>query len=337
MAEQSFDGPPPTTPAGGRAAPHDAPAGARTTAPLLLPGLLPLRPVPGQVTEQGRRATPSEALAHACYMGDRDLIGRHAFEVILGARGTTTLTHSPVGPWLALAASRIPDPESVTDIHSGWTDLLARELDVVCVEAYAHGIDSGADLDAAIRVIWSAAFLAEMHDVGGVCELIDALVDAEIVWVARKVAQACHDHNGRYNEVSHLIKALGCHAATDTRGFTGWNLHGAIEGIRWSARPDAPAAVLCPTAARLRRLGGPHLTTARDYGWAAVLDAPADDFPLNGLAAIARDMGDTATRDMVDGLLASNPVARTQATAAPRQHLLPGLRRQFAERWKGPE
>lgn len=307
------------------------------TTPLTLPGLLPLRPVPGSVTDQGRQAAPPEALAHACYTGDRDLIGRHAFDVILGTSGTTTAHHSPVGPWLALAASRVPDPDSVTDIHAGWTDLLTRELDVVCVEAYAHGIDSGADLDAAIRAIWSAAFLVEMHDFGGVCDLIDALVRAEIVWVARKVAQACHDHNGRYNEISHLIKALGYHAATDTRGFTGWNVHGAFEGIRWSARPDAPAAVLCPTAARLRRLGGPHLTTARDYGTAAVLDAPADDFPLNGLGAIARDMGDTATRDMVDGLLASNSFARMHATAAARQHRLPGLRSRFAERWKGPE
>ncbi|AXV10062.1 hypothetical protein DVS28_b0292 (plasmid) [Euzebya pacifica] len=307
------------------------------TAPLALPGLLPLRGAPGPLPAAGRVGPPSVVLANACYVGDRDMIGRHAFDTLLGTGGPAQINHSPVGPWLALAASRIDDPDSVTAIHAGWTDRLSEALDLVCVEAYAHGIVIGADLDAAISNIWSAAFLVEMHDFGGVCALIDALVEAEIVWVARQVAQACHAHNGRYNELAHLVRRLGYHGASDTRGFTGWNVAGAVEGARWSARPDAPAALLAATAARYRRLGGNHLHVACEYGFAAVLDDPTDDYPLNGLEAIARDLGDTTLRGVALTMLALDPATRLRRSAIPRSDILPVVRRRIADRWEGPE
>ena len=307
------------------------------TTPLQTPGLLPLRPVPGRVTAQGRKAPATEVLANACFTGDRDLIGVHALTVIQGGAGRSRVNHSPAGPWLALAASRVADPPSVTDIHTGWTERLSEELDNVCVEAYAHGIVEGPALDEAIRAIWSAAFLVEMHDYGGVCDLIDALMDAEIVWVARQVAQACHDHNGRYNEISHIIKRIGDHAATDPRGFTGWNTQAGFMGTRWSARPDAPSAVLCPTAARLRRIGGPHLALALDYAHAAVLAAPTEDYPLHGMEAITRDLGDSNMHALAVGLLEAGASERLRVTAGSRERSLPRLRRKIAARWKGSE
>lgn len=212
----------------------------------------------------------AEQLAWSIVDGDPDLFDHAVLDVLADPHRPERISLETIV--INQAAFRIPPPASVHELPRWATTVLDHHLpeaQAMAILAFGHDAAAAPGLLDRVR---KAAWDVRRHGLV-INHLIDALIDAGLVWVARLVAATCHTE-GRTNEVSHMIKRIGMLGATDTRGFTGWNTEAAAIGQRYSRMTGIGTDVILATAARFRRTGQPDKALA--YAVLAAVLEPSD-------------------------------------------------------------